>query len=731
MYEADKPPRRKKRKKKSKAAGLAIAFLIIVCGLLICTCLLLYTRIPRPRKDLIGTWEFTEDVKENAASAASVWINSAILGDNVNVYDYFDKSNESILIGTKLILYNNGTYELTVDEKLYNKSQNASVTALRRSLCELISLRIKAAGYDEAYTEETVVEGLINEAAGISAGDFIQLHGPRMITGFDELKEERETRGHFSLDPSNSTIKWGNDRYDSFVLNGDMLYLNGGGLCDFATSYDSDLIMHRIHDASQAESSKTSGLSFRPVIRASAAEHRISENLVATAGGPNTIIKAINYEYANNRYISLRDLAGALSGTAREFGLSVLDSSVEIDTNGSFSPVGGENEPFPVNDDGETGPVTTNDLKSGSIKFNGRENKYYAFFGINTSGKRDLYMNVTDVAIMFDMNIDVSDGKIKIDASTRGLDINMEELSGNGLFVEMKSALAGDASTGTVYAGNLEATPVAIASTTKLMTYAVIMDAVTSGEISMDDPVLISANAAKLSQGRDRMIPMETGQETTVTELMQAMLIASSNESALALAEYVAGSEASFIQKMNRKAVELGFQDEYRFNNCNGLPVYTDDFSTVKLQNIMSARDMFKLVSYILKVYPGITDITSMKTAALPTLKMDIKSTNTLLYNLPDAVGLKTGTTDMAGACVVGASKIEDASGNIHYPVAIVLGAENNTVRFPTATLMLKYVQQCIESGEGAENSVTAGKPEDAESLIAAVLKVLEKKAGK
>jgi hypothetical protein len=107
----------------------------------------------------------------------------------------------------------------------------------------------------------------------------------------------------------------------------------------------------------------------------------------------------------------------------------------------------------------------------------------------------------SDYMELFDMNIDVSEGKIKIDASTRGLDINMEELSGNGLFVEMKSALAGDASTGTIYAGSLEATPVAIASTTKLMTALV---ALKYGSPSQQ--ITISENAAYPGADAQRLV---------------------------------------------------------------------------------------------------------------------------------------------------------------------------------------------------------------------------------
>ncbi|MBR5116091.1 MAG: D-alanyl-D-alanine carboxypeptidase, partial [Lachnospiraceae bacterium] len=286
------------------------------------------------------------------------------------------------------------------------------------------------------------------------------------------------------------------------------------------------------------------------------------------------------------------------------------------------------------------------------------------------------------------------------------------------------SAVVGDAMTGEVFAGDREEIAVPIASTTKLMSYAVIMDAITNGEIGANDTVVISDNAANLSQGQDRVIPMKAGQESNVQELMKAMLVASSNESVLALAEYVAGSEEAFVRRMTEKAAAIGLSDATVFYNCNGLPVFVDSVTTAKRQNHMSAIDMFKLCAHILTVYPQITEITTIREDSLPSLHMDIKTTNALLYNEPDVIGLKTGTTNMAGSCLACAMRVNDASGQEHDVVAVVHGAEDNTVRFSSGDVLLRYGRQCVQGGvsgiatEGPDDSI----PTDAEGLIRRIL---------
>ena len=172
---------------------------------------------------------------------------------------------------------------------------------------------------------------------------------------------------------------------------------------------------------------------------------------------------------------------------------------------------------------------------------------------------------------------------------------------------------------------------------------------------------------------------------------------------------------------MNRKARILGLSEGTIFYNCNGLPVYTDNLAATKVQNRMSAYDMFELVRYLLDTYPEVTRITSLKTVTLESFGVTIANTNTLLYNLPGVVGLKTGTTNMSGACLVTAMEAQDANGETHMLVSIEFGAEDSTVRTTLSEEMLRYGLQVLR--EQSASGTGAVIPIDAEELIRAVLR--------
>jgi D-alanyl-D-alanine carboxypeptidase len=263
---------------------------------------------------------------------------------------------------------------------------------------------------------------------------------------------------------------------------------------------------------------------------------------------------------------------------------------------------------------------------------------------------------------------------------------------------------------------------VPIASTTKLMSFVIIMDAIADGEITMDDKVLITEEAARLSRTQDGMIHLEAGWESNVPELLCAMLIRSSNECTLALAIHVAGSEEAFVARMNRKAQALGLSEGTLFYNCNGLPIYSDNLSATKIQNRMSANDMFLLVCYLLKTYPDVKRITSMESAVLGSLNTTVYNSNPLLFNLPGVVGLKTGTTNMSGACLVTALEAQDAAGRPHTLVSIEFGAEDTTIRATLSEELLRYgLQELREHPERFEQPPRKA-PENAEAFVRAVL---------
>ena len=707
-YYSDHPVRRRKRKRRRKShAGGFIVFLLLMILILTAVGVVLYLRVPKPRKLLLGSWRTQIDQTQETIANAQEWLNEAALGYRIHLADEI----RSIPICIDLTLHPNGSYESAVNREIYQTNEEAANEALSVAILRLLSLRAEAVG-KEPLTEQDA-RSLFERAMELTPEEYLQIYGPRLLPDIEELSAQYARKGKFTLEDPD--IVWDSERRQHYLVNEELLALD-------------DVLYRRIQTEEDPDRDKTGRLPFNlpsPVLTAKAANHRIIENLPAsTTADPESqrIVKSIHFQYQNNRYLSLRDLANLLNDTDRRFSLSIDNNGIEIQTRASYETVGGENEPFDLSEDADL--YSTGDLKANSMTVDGRTVKYYTFLGKNTDGKQDCYLNLTDFCLLFDLNVIFEDNGIVIRTDDTPFVIDMDLMKDEGFYDEMISAVVGDAMTGEIFAGDREELAVPIASTTKLMSYAVIMDAITNGEIGPNDTVVISENAAALSQGQDRVIPMTAGQESNVPDLMKAMLIASSNESVLALAEYVAGSEEAFVRRMQEKAAAIGLSDATVFYNCNGLPVFADSVSTAKRQNHMSAVDMFKLAAHILTVYPQITEITTIREDSLTSLHMDIKTTNALLYNEPDVIGLKTGTTNMAGSCLVCAMRTQDASGEEHDVVAVILGAEDNTVRFSSGDVLLRYGRQCVRGGidgialKTQEDTI----PTDAEGLIRRVL---------
>ena len=452
-------------------------------------------------------------------------------------------------------------------------------------------------------------------------------------------------------------------------------------------------------------------------ISANATDYENCDNMMIYVDGADSYnVRVIYWPFDGNPYISLRDLASAVSGTDKHFEMSISDSDIYITTGMDYGPAGGENIPFDEEELGEVYSLTYS-LMCNDIIIDGKKVLYYTFLGKNDSGKTDCYINLTDAAMMLDLNITRTDKNIYIDtASDFYIDIN--ELDENHYFSPLNGCLVGDVDTGEIFYEYNGDHACAMASTTKLMTYTVLMDAVAEGKVSLDDMVYISAKAEELSKGRDAVIYLKQGEAYPLRELLNAMLIISSNESALALAEHVAGSEEAFVSMMNEKAQSLGMSEMTVFYNPHGLPSYTDNLINTKRQNYISPEDMFILCSYIFAVYPEITDITSLTECTLDTVDTRIVSTNPMLHNVEGVNGLKTGTTDRAGYCLVSSLPVYDGE-SCHTIVAIELGAENMPIRGQTSEIMLRYGKQVIEGGEISDSSQQGRViPDNAEELI-------------
>ncbi|WP_420798990.1 serine hydrolase [Paenisporosarcina cavernae] len=227
-----------------------------------------------------------------------------------------------------------------------------------------------------------------------------------------------------------------------------------------------------------------------------------------------------------------------------------------------------------------------------------------------------------------------------------------------------------DADSGKILYEQNAATPLGIASMTKMMTEYLLFEAIEEGNVTWDQQYSVTDYTYKISQDRVLSnVPLRRDGTYTVQELYEAMAIYSANAATIAIAETIAGTETQFVKMMNEKAEELGLED-YRFVNSTGLS-NTDlqgmhpDGTKPEDENVMSARSTAKLAYRLLKDYPEVLDTTQIRT------KQWVEGTKMDNWNfmLPGAVfeykgavvdGLKTGTTNFAGHCFTGTAKKGD-----------------------------------------------------------------------
>lgn len=211
------------------------------------------------------------------------------------------------------------------------------------------------------------------------------------------------------------------------------------------------------------------------------------------------------------------------------------------------------------------------------------------------------------------------------------------------------------------------------ASVTKIMSVLLIMEAIDSGKITLEDKVPCSSNAS--SMGGSQIWLNET-EELTVNEMLKAICVVSANDCTVAMAEYLAGSQESFVEKMNQKAKELGMNDTC-FKNCHGID--EDD-------HITSSYDIALMSRELLTKHPSITNYTTIWMDSLRDGKSELVNTNKLIRNYQGATGLKTGSTSLA-LYNLSAS----ATRNGLSLIAVIMKAPSTKVRFSEAQKLLDY----------------------------------------
>lgn len=239
------------------------------------------------------------------------------------------------------------------------------------------------------------------------------------------------------------------------------------------------------------------------------------------------------------------------------------------------------------------------------------------------------------------------------------------------------SAVLMDLATGTVLYETNAHERLAPASVTKVMTLLLIMEAIDSGKISWQDTVTASEAAA--AKGGSQVY-LKVGETMSVEEMVKSITVSSANDCACAMAEYIAGSEAGFVEKMNAKAKELGMEDT-NFVNCTGL-----DDEPSAAEHLTSAYDIALMSRELLLHHPDIKKFTTIWMDTVRNGSFGLANTNKLVRFYEGTTGLKTGYTSAAGHCL-SASALRDGL----ELVAVVLHCPSSTDRFQSAKALLDY----------------------------------------
>ena len=272
----------------------------------------------------------------------------------------------------------------------------------------------------------------------------------------------------------------------------------------------------------------------------------------------------------------------------------------------------------------------------------------------------------------------------------------------NQFTVDAKAAIAVDADSGKIFYAQESTTPLPIASITKVLSVYVVYDQIKNGQLNMQDQVTISPELAELSTKPELSnVALVANQAYTVESLIHASLIQSANAAVMALGEKVAGSQEQFVNLMRQKAESLGITDA-KIISVSGLnnrdlgdfryPGTGDDE-----ENEMSAQDVAIIAKHFIADYPEVLNITSTvqenfgENTAQPSI---MQNWNQLLPGLPlqkeGVIGLKTGTTDLAGACFVGVIRQ-----NSREVITVVLHANNqandSNARFVETSKLMDY----------------------------------------
>lgn len=260
-----------------------------------------------------------------------------------------------------------------------------------------------------------------------------------------------------------------------------------------------------------------------------------------------------------------------------------------------------------------------------------------------------------------------------------------------------KAYLVMDARNGKVLEGENIHLKRAPASVVKLMVAQIVLEKLAKGEVKLSDPITVSRESSNMGGSQ---VYLKEGETFTLDEMMKALMVASANDAAYAIAEHIGGSKKAFVDLMNQKAKALNMADT-TLNSVHGLPPSKGDS-----EDLSSCNDLAILARELLK-FPKILEWTSIKTEGFRNGKLIMNSHNKLLFRMPEVNGLKTGYYRETGFNVVATAQKNDLR-----IIVVVLGSSRARTRdnlalekFKTAFAQYKTVD-LIKKGETVDKEI-------------------------
>jgi len=241
--------------------------------------------------------------------------------------------------------------------------------------------------------------------------------------------------------------------------------------------------------------------------------------------------------------------------------------------------------------------------------------------------------------------------------------------------VKCKSAYLMDYNSCTCVFAKDENERLPIASMCKIMTLVICFDEISSGNLTLEDDIPVSEHAASMGGSQ---VFLESGNSYKAGELIKSITVCSANDSCVAMAEHISGSDSAFVDRMNARAKELGANDTL-FANCTGLPKETQ-YST--------AHDVALMLRELLsnEEYYSLSKVWTEKFVHSSERYTEMTNTNKLIRSYSGCDGGKTGFTNQAGFCLAATAKRGDMR-----IISVAIGSSTSAERFSSVANMFDY----------------------------------------